>query len=311
MDKKYHGKLLLTGEYFVLDGVPALAIPTNLGQRFKASLTRGVDLNWRAYDHQGEKWFHQSFPNPQIEGFPNYDNPVARRIVQILQASDALNPGALNKATFGVSVTTRLEFPNDWGLGSSSTLIAGVGEWLGVNPYALLEATFGGSGYDLACAIADGPIIYTRNGLAPRVETLYWQPEWTSKTHFVHRNQKQNSREGIQAYRSKAINSSVQDQISLLTRELTNPQVDFVSAKQILAAHEALVADTLQLQTIQEELFPDFPGQLKSLGAWGGDFFWALSDESSADTQKYFNERGYETVIPYNEMILSPKFDLN
>ena len=48
-------------------------------------------------------------------------------------------------------------------------------------------------------------------------------------------------------------------------------------------------------------LFPDFDGVIKSLGAWGGDFVMVISNENPTD---YFMEKGYETVIPYEEMIL-------
>ena len=48
-------------------------------------------------------------------------------------------------------------------------------------------------------------------------------------------------------------------------------------------------------------MFPDFDGVIKSLGAWGGDFVMVISNENPTD---YFMEKGYETVIPYEEMIL-------
>jgi len=55
------------------------------------------------------------------------------------------------------------------------------------------------------------------------------------------------------------------------------------------------------LQTVQEALFDDFRGVIKSLGAWGGDFVLAISKDNPTD---YFKERGFEVVIPYHEMIL-------
>jgi len=55
------------------------------------------------------------------------------------------------------------------------------------------------------------------------------------------------------------------------------------------------------MQTVKEALFPDFKGVIKSLGAWGGDFVLAISRENPTG---YFRERGYETVLPFSEMIL-------
>ena len=58
----------------------------------------------------------------------------------------------------------------------------------------------------------------------------------------------------------------------------------------------------LETQTIKESLFPDFNGVIKSLGAWGGDFVMAIATENPSD---YFILKGYQTIIPYDEMILS------
>ena len=126
-----HGKLLLTGEYFVLDGVPALAVPTRLGQSFVAAALPGSpehDLLWRAYNVDGECWFSHHFDKeewarPQVQS----EDPAAR-IRQILHAAETLNPGCTQQIR-GVEVTTRLQFDRKWGLGSSSTLIAGVARW--------------------------------------------------------------------------------------------------------------------------------------------------------------------------------------
>jgi len=301
-----NGKLLLTGEYFVLDGVPALAVPTKKGQAFSADPDYGQDdqrVSWIALDKDGEQWFRSlltraDWAQPQVEA----EDPKAR-ICQILHAAEHLRTGCTDRVP-GMDITTELEFDRQWGLGSSSTLIAAMASWLEVNPYKLLEATFGGSGYDLACAIAEGPILYERNGSTPKVTALDWHPEWVKSTHFVYRNQKQNSREGIRAYRAASVSERVKKAIGEITIALSDPTLHLRAAAQLLRRHERLVAETLDMKPVQEELFPDFPGQLKSLGAWGGDFIWALSEESSEKVGAYFNERGYETVIGYEEMVL-------
>ncbi len=41
--------------------------------------------------------------------------------------------------------------------------------------------------------------------------------------------------------------------------------------------------------------FPDFEGVLKSMGAWGGDFFMALHPDPNY-TKAFFAERGYPHV---------------
>ena len=62
------------------------------------------------------------------------------------------------------------------------------------------------------------------------------------------------------------------------------------------------MSNILEMQTVKESLFSDFPGTIKSLGAWGGDFVMAILDENPKD---YFASKGYNTVIPYDEMILA------
>jgi hypothetical protein len=66
--------------------------------------------------------------------------------------------------------------------------------------------------------------------------------------------------------------------------------------------HEVQMSIILETHTIKESLFPDFNGVIKSLGAWGGDFVMAIATENPTD---YFVSKGYKTIVPYNEMILS------
>ncbi|MBB4079945.1 mevalonate kinase [Lewinella aquimaris] len=301
-----HGKLLLTGEYFVLEGATALAIPTKTGQRFTVGPLWGdlrYDLEWIIDDGTAaprrelfflrEDWAASTKPSA---------NPVKARLQQLFRAAEQLRPGCTT-ALYQKKVATRLEFHPDWGLGSSSTLVYFLGRLLGVNPYKLLELSFGGSGYDIACAGATGPLLYRRMGSYPEVTEVKWSPTWASKTHFVYLNRKQNSREGISAYRAAEKSPRTLGQITQLTLALVDAP-DLRAAARLLNDHEKIVANTLGVQPVKERLFRDFPGATKSLGAWGGDFIWALSELPREKVTGYFNERGYPTVIPYNEMVL-------
>ena len=58
-------------------------------------------------------------------------------------------------------MNTHLEFPRDWGLGSSSTLINNVAQWAQVDPFELHFKVSNGSGYDIACAKRRYPIVYS------------------------------------------------------------------------------------------------------------------------------------------------------
>ena len=69
-----------------------------------------------------------------------------------------------------------------------------------------------------------------------------------------------------------------------------------------LEEHEKMLSSVLEMKPVKETLFLDFDGTIKSLGAWGGDFVLVISQN---DPKSYFAFKGFETVIPYSEMILS------
>ncbi|THH39832.1 GYDIA family GHMP kinase [Neolewinella litorea] len=301
-----HGKLLLLGEYFVLDGATALAVPTRRGQRFRVT-PRPSDsagtLEW-TMEVAGDPSAHRrfAFTPDEWRAAPTDEDPVRHRLLQLFHVAEQLLPGATRKLA-DTQITTTLEFDPAWGLGSSSTLVWFLSEWLGVNAYELLERTFGGSGYDLACAGAEGPLLYSRNGSRPTVTELDWRPEWLESTCFVYRNRKQNSREALQRYATIDIDVETIWEAGQMSRLfLQAPHLR--AAARVATAYERLIADELGLTPVQEEHFRDFDGTVKSLGAWGGDFVWAISEAPLENTRAYFNERGYPTVIPYNDMVL-------
>ena len=71
--------------------------------------------------------------------------------------------------------------------------------------------------------------------------------------------------------------------------------------EKLLEEHEKIVSKTIQLKAVQELLFSDYFGQTKSLGAWGGDFILATGNE---ETPAYFKQKGFQTIIPYQDLIL-------
>ncbi len=147
-----HGKLLLTGEYVVLDGALALALPTKFGQYLNVNPVDEPKIIWKSLDEKGKVWFEDSLTIDEITSASSKPrNDVSNRLLQILQIAKQLNPDFLNDKK-GFEVTTKLEFPNFWGLGTSSTLINNIAKWANVDAYRLLKLTFGGSGYDIACA---------------------------------------------------------------------------------------------------------------------------------------------------------------
>jgi len=194
-----------------------------------------------------------------------------------------------------------LDFPRQWGLGTSSTLIAMMAKWAEVDAYKLLDNTFGGSGYDLACAFADRSVLYQLPG--PEVKSISFSPDFSDQIYFVYLNQKQNSREGIQHYRKidRSLDNEI-NAINALTNELINcqSQKDFA---RIIKDHEDLVSRTLKIERAKALYFSDFPGEIKSLGAWGGDFVMVTSDRPMDWVKNYFLEKGKNVFKTYKNLI--------
>lgn len=301
MERFYsNGKLLLSGEYLILDGATGLALPTSFGQEMLVSNTedKGV-LSWVSLNNEDKVWFEGSLDLNDLTWINFKGNEtVANVLNRILGNAKSENRQFLN-INQGIKVTTKLEFPQNWGLGSSSTLINNIAEWAEIDPFKLLFNSFGGSGYDIACAKTDQPILYKLDKGLPRFKPVNFNPIFTKQLFFVHLNKKQVSSESIKNYKNKNIPETAIKSISEISRKLllVSTIEDF---NRLLKKHELIISEILDLETVQKRLFPDFNGQVKSLGAWGGDFVLASGDESTKD---YFNKKGYKTVIPYSSMI--------
>lgn len=301
-----HGKLLLTGEYFVLDGAAALAVPTKFGQSLKVVKAKQTDnLEWKSFNKDGSLWLSGQFRIVDFE-ILNADPSKALLFLQkILKATRQLNPEFLSRKN-GLAVEMQLEFPRTWGLGSSSTLLYCISEWAKVDAFELLKLTFGGSGYDLACASANSSILYKIENQKPTWKPCAYQPDFSDRLFFIHLNQKQNSREGIQQYRkvSKDIESLLPE-VTMLTHEfLNNPSI--FDLNHVIREHEHLVSSTIKQPRAKDLFFNDFDGEIKSLGAWGGDFVMATNPfDKPEELISYFKEKGFETVLNFKEMVLS------
>ena len=304
MERFYsHGKLLLTGEYLVLDGARALAVPTKLGQYLSIEPLKSPQIIWTSLDANSKPWFRAEFnwDDKHRITLESQSDQISDQLLNLLNQAKGLNPNFLPEGQ-GYRITTHLEFPKDWGLGSSSTLISNLAMWADIDPYILLEMSFGGSGYDLACAQAQSPITYqiTSNG-TPMVEPVVFDPEFKDDLYFIYLNKKQNSRTGIQLYQKHKTN--IKDSIKEID-QITDMMLNCNSLSEfclLIERHEDIISRLIQSNPIKTERFKDFNGSIKSLGAWGGDFILAAS---SNNPTTYFKEKGYPTVIPFKEMVL-------
>ena len=86
--KKFHsnGKLLITGEYLVLDGALSLAVPCVYGQSLNFSNHNNPTLNWRSYDSIGSLWFESVFKYDSLDILKTSDSNTVKWIQKILNS---------------------------------------------------------------------------------------------------------------------------------------------------------------------------------------------------------------------------------
>jgi len=308
--KNYYsnGKLLLTGEYLVLDGAKSLAIPTKYGQDLVVQKIKESSLIWESYDTLNNCWFTAEFRLPDVritsETFDSDSDDsketIAKTLQKILLEAKRMNSDFLNSDS-GFLVKTNLTFSRDWGLGTSSTLINNIAQWAKVDAFELLQNSFGGSGYDIACAQNNSPIIYQLKGTVSQVEEVKFNPNFANQLYFVHLNVKQDSKKGIRRY--KELKGELKQEIKRVSKIademiICNTITEF---EKLIIEHEQIISKIIQNKPVKEILFSDYFGEVKSLGAWGGDFILVTGNEN---TPSYFKQKGFETVIPFNEMIL-------
>ena len=291
-----NGKLLISGEYFVLDGASALAIPCRYGQTMKVAFS-GSNLEWNSYTVDSELWF-SCVLDKDLSVIETNNIEIASNLINILKVAFYINSD-FKEELQGKRVDNFLEFPQNWGLGSSSTMINNIAQWAKIDPFLLQQESFPGSGYDIACAFSKTPIIYKIVNREVSFFNCDFYPKFYEEIYFVHLNKKQNSREGIKAYREKNIDQELIDKVSEYSEKFSSCE-DAESFRKLIGEHERIVASALDINTVKKEMFPDFHGAIKSLGAWGGDFVMVIG----SNAREYFFNKGYKTIIPFEEMIM-------
>ncbi len=297
-----HGKLLITAEYLVLDGAQALALPTKYGQDLSVFPTENGKIHWKSIDVDGAVWMEEHFSITRIfnQQLTETDSDYLKTLLNILRAAHTANPDFFLKAK-GFYIETRLEFPRLWGLGTSSTLINNIAQWMEVDAFELLDASFGGSGYDIACAQRNTPILYTKTKKGAQVVDVAFNPEFSKNLYFVYLNQKQSSKAGIARYREFQDDlKSKQSEIQAITAQLVVADT-LEKFEDLLEQHETVIASVIGMPKVKAIYFNDFDGVVKSLGAWGGDFVLVTSKKNP---KAYFNAKGFDTVLSYDQIIL-------
>lgn len=292
------GKLMLTSEYVAVDGALVLAIPTKLGQEFFFTEEKDEKslIYWDAY-HQDQLWLKTIINYQNWEILETNNQKASEFILKVLK-----NVQDLSKTKFRSNISyllkTILQFPPDFGLGSSSTLMSNLGEWAGIDPFILNEISLGGSGYDVAVAKEKSAVLYTR--FPERVyKKVNFDPTFKDELIFIHLNQKQDTREGISHYKSKTTSTELINEYSELTKMIVNSE-NLEEFSQLMTIHEQKLSNFLGVPTVKEKYFQNCPSFVKSLGAWGGDF---VLTSKFGDYEAYFKNLGFDKIFSWQDLI--------
>ncbi len=298
-----NGKLLLAGEYLVLAGATALALPVRFGQHMTVREIPGDRLEWTSAD-PGGTWFSASFALPSLNLAGDSDGPVALRLQEILRTLRRLDPGFLS-ANRGVQVNMVADYPVGWGLGSSSTLIYLVASSAGVAPFDLFRLVSDGSGYDIACAGSRDMLFFSVADTRPVITPATPGKALREYAWFAWLGKKQESAKEVAGFLAHRRWS---DKDVAAVSDLAGKICHAETARDLMlyvAEHERIVGGILGREILGKE-FPSFPGQVKSLGAWGGDFAMFVSERSPAEVRESLVRLGLPVHFSFDEIAIAP-----
>ena len=286
-----------------MEGARALAVPVKYGQSFHVDvLPDNHSLEWNSLV-KGEPWFKATFDLPTFKTIQTTNHKIANNLINILRSAVSMNSTIIGHEG-DLRVKTELSFDINWGLGSSSSLISNIAYWFEIDPYELFRKVSNGSGYDIACARACKPLIYQLYNHKPMIGISSFNPDFKRNIYFIYTGKKAITSKGIQTFKSdKNFNTNDIQIISDLTAEMskTSQLTDF---ERIILDHENIISKILKTKRIKEEIFHDFEGEIKSLGAWGGDFVMVTWRGKKEKLEEYFKSKGLETVFRFDELVL-------
>jgi len=296
-------KLMITGEYLVLNGALSLAIPLKFGQRITITESEGVpSVRWKSLINN-DFWFSAKFILPDFTISNTNQTDVAETLRKILVTAQDLNSGFLNKYQ-KYQVLSEMDFVPEWGIGSSSSLISNIAYWANCNAFDLNKLIFNGSGYDIACSRSSNPIIYKIVGNTPSYQKSNFNPPFYKHLFFVYLNRKQSSKESIQKSDLSHVTIKTIDTISEITREIEKSD-NLEAFQKHLERHEALTGKILRKIPVKTQHFNDFNGSVKSLGAWGGDFIMVASSAPEEYVRNYFSDKELNIIFRYDDIVIN------
>jgi len=303
------GKVMLTGEYLVMNGFDCIALPSKLGQwmhvwDFETPQGSPDFIIYQAKDINDNVWFETKIilPNFEIMDPAQVENIQVDRLVGILKMADV----EFWQEGKSYRIETQLEFERVWGLGSSSTLVKLFADFLHLDPLNIQFEIFGGSGYDVAIAQLQKPMVYS---LTPdNSNWKYWKLDksLTENWHVVFYGEKMDSRSSVSAVQD-ALNDIAEDDFYTAQfdkiLEMSKSATDIISLESSLEMYQMLLAQALFMPTTYDLLGikPVNKGLCKWLGAWGGDMI--LINQAILDAYP----RAFENfnTVKWNDLVIN------
>ena len=295
---KSHGKLMITGEYFVLHGAKSLLLPTKFFQDMTVSTFNEEALVlWESYDQNNNKWFSAEFdlPNLSIRGSETKEKIFLKKILDFV----AKKKPNIFENNSGINIKTRMDFNRSWGLGSSAILINNLSNYFGLDPFEVSKNVTNSSGADIASTKISKPIIFSINDKKPYYKEVHFNPPFSKNLLFVYLNKKQSSEKEVEKFKKIRIEDDEIRTISDITNQVLRcKKID--DFNDLIEKHESIISSKIKKETVKNSLFKDFNGSIKSLGAWGGDFVLACGHNN---LKNYFKNKGFGISYSFNEML--------
>ncbi len=295
---KSHGKLMITGEYFVLHGAKSLLLPTKFFQDMTVSkLNEDSIILWESYDQNNSKWFSAKFklPDLAIQGEETKEKIFLKKILDFV----AKKKPNIFENNSGINIKTRMDFSRRWGLGSSAILINNLSNYYGLDPFEVSKNVTNSSGADIASTKISKPIIFSNNEKKPYYKEVHFNPPFSKNLLFVYLNKKQSSEKEVEKFKKIRIEDDEIRKISEITNQVLRcKKID--DFNDLIEKHESIISSKIKKETVKNTLFKDFNGSIKSLGAWGGDFVLACGHNN---LKNYFKNKGFCISYSFNEII--------
>jgi len=296
------GKLLISSEYMVLHGSQALALPLKKGQTLEKTASENRSrFSWKAW-YGEECWFSAEFDPVSLGILGSSDPKKAAHLQGLLRNVMEMKPLFQNELGKW-DVDTRLDFSPAWGLGSSSTLTALLAIWAGIDPMDLHFRISHGSGYDVACAMADSAIVYGLREDGPHARAVPFRPSFADQLYFVWLGSKQPTSAHLKKM-SGRINPDTKEihHFTAMTQGMLKAR-QLSEFRMFMEEHEARLSGLTGLERVSQTRFPGLQGSVKSLGAWGGDFVMLASEQDPEALYNYLDGLGLTTRFRYKELV--------